>query len=271
MAEDHLNQSGSPGKDDLDNQFGFCTFHQIHKIADQAQDYIVERLIIPRSIGVMIGEWGIGKSPFAMQLATTLAAGLDTFLGYYKTTGRPLRVLYIDMENGAAAVANVVTRISSFLKLPEVPTTLKVHSPNFSPERPPTLRALSVKDYILRTTKQSRFDFIIIDPLRAFCPEAETGNDEAIKLINGLRDLAKQTAATILLIHHPRKPDKDSDFSLESDAHMWLTQACGSAAIIQNVDFRMGLQADNERKSHRKPGRFDEAARRLKPLRRERE
>jgi hypothetical protein len=90
---------------------------------------------------------------------------------------------------------------------------------------------------------QSPFDFIIIDPLRAFCPQAESSNEEAMNFLTELRGLAKASAATILMIHHPRKPKEESDFCLERDPHNWLTQACGSAAIIQNVDYRMGFQA----------------------------
>src|SRR5205814_10640161 len=159
-----------------------------------------------------------------------LAAGIDTLLDQYKTKGQPHKVLYIDMENGAAAIVDVAQKISQFLQLAEVPTTFKVFSPNFS-DMPGEYAGVSARYYIATALKRSQFDFIIIDPLRAYCPDAESKNQEAIEFIKELRTLAKQSRATILMIHHPRKPKEDSDFSLESDPHMWLTQACGSAAI----------------------------------------
>jgi hypothetical protein len=241
MADETTNPSGL-GPNDLDAKLGFYSFDQIKKIAEEAQDYIIERMIVPRSVGVLVGEWGIGKSPFALQLAITLAAAIEKFLEQYKTTGRPLKVLYIDMENGASAILDVATKICQFLNLAEVPQTMKVYSPNYS-DRPAKYAAYSLRGYILDAVKQSQFDFIIIDPLRAYCPEAESKNEEAIKFITELRGLAKTSGATILKIHHPHKPKEESDYSLETDPHMWLTQACGSAAIIQNVDYRMGFQA----------------------------
>jgi hypothetical protein len=246
VSDQPANPTGlAPNQDDLDNKWGFYTFDRIKKIADQAQPYVIERLIIPGSIGVLVGEWGIGKSPFAIQLAITLAAAIDKFLEHYKTTGHPHRVLYIDMENGAAAILDVAQKICQFLNLAEVPKTFKVYSPNYS-DRPIEYSAYALRSYILVAVKQSHFDFIIIDPLRAYCPEAESKNEDAIKFIQDLRSLAKASGATILMIHHPRKPKSEEDYSLETDPHNWLTQACGSAAIIQNVDYRMGLQVSKE-------------------------
>src|SRR5262245_4044546 len=102
MAEESADQLAPQQDADLNRQFGFVTFEEILKIANRTRDYLIEDLIVSRSLGVLVGEWGIGKSPFALQLAITLAAGIDKFLEQYQTTGRPLRVLYIDMENGAA-------------------------------------------------------------------------------------------------------------------------------------------------------------------------
>jgi hypothetical protein len=243
MSEESPNPSGlAPSQDDLDSRLGFLTCEEIKKIANEVQDYVIERMILPRSVGVLVGEWGIGKSPFALQLAITLAAAKDMFLEQYRTPGRPQKVLYIDMENGAAAILDVVAKICQFLNLGEIPKTLKVHSPNYC-DRPENYKQFTLRGYILDAVKQSHFDFVIVDPLRAYCPEAESSNEDAINLIRQLRGLAKTSGATILMIHHPRKPKDEADYSLESDPHMWLTQACGSAAIIQNVDYRMGVQA----------------------------
>jgi hypothetical protein len=245
VADQPTNPSGLVlPDDDLDRRLGFYTFEQIKKIADKVQPYLIERLIVPGSIGVLVGEWGIGKSPFGVQMAITLAAAIDTFLEQYKTLGIPQKTLYIDMENGANAILDVSQKICQFLKLAEVPKTFKVFSPNFS-DRPVEDRIFTLSAYIVKAVKQSHFDFIVIDPLRAYNPKAESSNEDAIEFIKELRGLAKASRATILLIHHPRKPKEESDYSLETDPHMWLTQACGSAAIIQNVDYRMGFQASD--------------------------
>jgi archaellum biogenesis ATPase FlaH len=232
-------------QDDPDTKLGFYNLEKIKKIAQQAQPFLIKGLILPGSLGVLVGEWGIGKSPFAILLAIVLAAGLAMFLNHFQTIGRKLRVLYVDCENGAAAILDVVDKVCRFLNLQKVPDTFRVYSPNYC-DRPEKYRDCNMRGYILQAVQERTFDLIIIDPLRAFCPEAETKNEDAIKFFLQLRQLAKSSGATVMLIHHPRKPKDDVLYSLETDPHNWLTQACGSGAIIQNVDFRMGFQKSDD-------------------------
>jgi len=66
--------------------FGILNYEQLLAKASQPIDYLVDEYIsgpipylmedfIPsQSLGIFVGNWGIGKSPFAMQMQLSLAA-----------------------------------------------------------------------------------------------------------------------------------------------------------------------------------------------------
>ena len=81
------------------HQFGVINFRQLEKVAKKKRHYLVEGYIPEKSIGILVGEWGIGKSPFALQLLIEMAIGNRHFLGRYATSETPLKTLYVDLEN----------------------------------------------------------------------------------------------------------------------------------------------------------------------------
>src|SRR5438552_8528333 len=58
-------------------------------------EHIVGGLLPPRSVNILVGDSGIGKSPLAYQLGMCVAAGTP-FLGM---PVKPGKVLFIDFEN----------------------------------------------------------------------------------------------------------------------------------------------------------------------------
>src|SRR5262249_18117908 len=122
---------GEAEKEKLYAQYGALSGSQLAAAAAVAPEYIVSDYIPPSSIGIMVGEWGVGKSPFVIQLLMTLAAGNQRFLDRYATPKDPINVLYVDYENGVYGVNSVIQRVARFIGLAEPPKTFRVYSPNY--------------------------------------------------------------------------------------------------------------------------------------------
>jgi len=84
--------------------------------------------IPPRSVNILVGDSGIGKSPLAYQLGLCVAAGVP-FLGMETQAGL---VIMCDYENGMEESLNLSDQLARFLKLPEVPKNFVVWSPDYS-------------------------------------------------------------------------------------------------------------------------------------------
>jgi len=226
----------------LCKQYGALTHSQLLRKASASVRYLVSDLILSGSLGILIGQWGLGKTPFAVQLGLTLAAGCPTFLGRYSTVAEPVPTLYFDFENGAAKMAELAKTISSFMKLDKVPDEFRVFNPGISTKLPPR----DMFGYLSEMITNCRFRFVIIDPLRMLDPTAEDKNALAAQFIQRLRALIAATGATVLLIHHPRKRDSDDSSSLDRDPTRWMEGASGASALVQNVDFRIGFDKDGK-------------------------
>ena len=216
---------------------------QLREIAKNKQPYLVQDYIPPRSVGMLVGEWGIGKSPFAQQLQMTMAIGGGaSFLERYKCPDEPCRTLYVDFENGPEVTDDLIRSLSGFLGQKEPPPTWETYSPNYSKVTASDAKYEEDHARIERIIKEGEYAFVIIDPLRMFSPEAEGKNTDAARVIKELRGLARKSGSAIMLVHHPHKPRLEAaEVSLENDPHAWLQRASGAAGLVQNVDFRIGL------------------------------
>lgn len=225
---------------------GTLSYNNLLDIASGPIPYLLEDFIPEKSIGILVGEWGIGKSPFAMQLQLSLAAGVP-FLGKFKTREQPVSTLYVDLENGAQPIVNLLETLSKYMDIP-IPDGINVYSPNYG-TKITELQQLSEDMYVRELIERNSFDFIIIDPLRMFRPEAEAKNTDAATMIRHLRKLTAKCNCSILLIHHPRKISSDAEiqrFKLDTNPTEWMANACGAAALIQNADFRIGLEQNED-------------------------
>lgn len=228
-------------------EFKTINFAGLASVAGTQSRWLLEDFIPERSIGVLVGEWGIGKSPFALQLQLSLAAGLP-FLGRYKPGKENISCLYVDLENGAQPVVSILRSLAAHLGLAEPPVRWNVYSPNYV-GKGKGLEHIQEDSYIKALIKANPFDFIIIDPLRMFKPDAESKNSMAAEMIKGIRDLISVAGSTIMFIHHPRKPAADISiqrYKLDSNPTEWMANACGAGALIQNADFRIGLEENED-------------------------
>src|SRR5690242_16929130 len=66
------------------------------EIAKEQPRFVIDGFVAERSVNLLVGDNGIGKTPFLMAMGMAVAAG-QPFLGKAVTQGR---VLYLDAEMG---------------------------------------------------------------------------------------------------------------------------------------------------------------------------
>ncbi len=226
---------------------GKLTYNGLIDIASGPIPFLLEDYIPAKSIGFLVGEWGSGKSPFALQLQLSMAANVP-FLGKYKPTKENIKCLYVDLENGAGPVLSILASLGGHLGLNSIPNNWEVYSPNYG-IKVPELERLTEDKYVKELIRREPPDFIIIDPLRMYKPDAESKNSEAAAMIRGLRELIALTGSTILFIHHPRKGPADASaerYKLDTNPTEWMQSAAGAGSLIQNADFRIGFECNDE-------------------------
>jgi len=193
------------------------------------ESFVVEGLFPESSVNIAAGDSGLGKSPWAYQMALCVASGIP-FLGHQVKQGP---VLYVDLENGQSGILGLVRSLLRHLRIAKIPENFYL---------------LLERDEIFRLEQIiAAFNpvLVIVDSLRAFRPDAEQKNENAASLMNYLRGLAKANKVTFLIIHHIKKPsDNVIQGALEDTPTMtWLLQACGARALINQTDVRIAFDA----------------------------
>ena len=220
---------------ELRRKWGVRTPDELRKRSQElGGDYLIEGMMPNRSLGVVIGDSGLGKSPLLYQMALCVAAGVP-FLGN-KT--RPGRVLCLDFENGLAQVNEMVSRLTQHLELEKEPENLLLW--NFN-------------DYSSEYSRHTVLDMIrefepklaIIDSLTGYHPEIEEKNALAMRCYQEFRKIIQECGCAIIGVHHIRKPSDNPNFRPKplEDATLrhWFNQARGPRALINGSDVRLGV------------------------------
>jgi len=194
---------------------------------------LIARLIPHQSLGIVVGDSGLGKSPLLYQAAICVAAGIP-FLGYPVSRGN---VLYLDFENGLGDVDNLTTRLSGHLGLDQRPENLLLWNYNDAP------LAWTPED-LAGMIRDVRPTWVVIDPLTAYAPAIEEKSSHATTIYQELRTIMRECGVSITGVHHLRKPSGKPEEALpplEDDPHRWFLQARGARALINGGDVRIGL------------------------------
>jgi len=151
--------------------------------------YLVDGLLPERSLGLIVGDSGLGKSPLVYQLGICLAAGVP-FLGFPTVQ---TSVLYLDFENGLFEVNRLLKQLSRHLGLSAPPKDLNLWNINNStPSNSGVALGGGVniqiwKIRIMDWTGLKAFEIIrdfkpglvVMDPISAVYPKVEKDNQEA--------------------------------------------------------------------------------------------
>jgi hypothetical protein len=201
--------------------------------------YWVEGIVPTRSICLLAGRSGLGKSPLAYQLAVAVSSGRP-FLGIPVQQGT---VLYLDYENGLAQVLAVQRQLSIHLGLEWPPEDLLCWSGN---DAPPNWGKEGWN--VWEMVEEIRPGLVIVDSLGSCQPDAEENNFGANKVLQQFRRLmmnCTESEMSVMLIHHLKKPFEQNgagSISLEdADPRRWFDQVRGAGALVNGTDVRLGI------------------------------
>jgi hypothetical protein len=214
-------------------RFGIRTPRQLREYCKEvaATEFIVEGLIPKQSLALVVGDSGLGKSPFLYQGAMCVAAGIP-FLG---REVKPGTVLYLDSENGIAQVDLVVSQLAKHLGLSAPPENLLLWNLNDCTEVWSPAKLI----------EEAKPSLVIVDPVKVFYPKIESSTDDVQSAYRQLRQIMSTFGCSIVGVHHIRKPSQASGegpMSLEkANLGDWFLQARGARELINGSDIRIGV------------------------------
>lgn len=204
--------------------------------------WVVHGLRLAPGAPIALAGYGFsGKTLFAQEIALCVASDKRVFDIFECARGG--RALHIDFEQGQRITSERYQRLArgKGISPEQLGDRLRVA---VLPTWP--LDAKGAEDIYKRTI--DGFTFVVIDSLRAACPSADENSSEIRQHLDVLNRVSEATKATILIVHHSRKP-KDGESPL--DAMMMR----GSGAIFDGCStvFLMGGEkGEPARVSHHK-------------------
>lgn len=199
---------------------------------------LIEGLVPRQTIGIIVGDSGVGKSPLLYQAAVCVAAGIP-FLGNVVSQGR---VLYLDFENGLQQVHDLIFGLARYVGLQDVPRQLLTWNYHDST---PDWKASSLKKMV----DEIEPAWIIIDSLSEFVPAAEEKPSVATNVYKTLRRIIREYPVSFTVVHHLRKQSyrrNETPPPLQEHPYDWFLQARGSRALINGCDVRIGIDGFNK-------------------------
>lgn len=206
-----------------------------------AQTQIVDGLLPSRSVSVLVGDSGLGKSPLLYQLGISVACGLP-FLGRATRQGR---VVIADFENGLEDMRVLVERISSYLGISQLPEDGNLL---LWPMNDSQLNYGQHDCTLFDILRDAKPTLAIIDSLSSYNPQAEEKNSAANQLLQDFRrQLVGEFGMTIQFAHHRRKlsskPGEAPEPLERAHLRQWFQDARGASALINGADIRLGADA----------------------------
>jgi hypothetical protein len=203
----------------------------------RSADFLIEGLIPPRTLGIVVGDSGLGKSPLLYQTSLCIAWGVP-FLGHAVRRGR---VLYLDFENSRMQSDEIISRLARHLGVGGETENLLVW--NFSDCAPKWGQTgHTALDMILDVKPR----LAIVDSLASFDPDLEEKNSNAARAYRNFRKVIRDADTAIICVHHLKKPPsgpgQDDREPLETaNLRRWFVQARGASVLINGADVRLAV------------------------------
>lgn len=184
--------------------------------------------LLRATVGAVIGMGGVGKSIWAMQLAVTIAAGVD-LVGLKPAKGR---VLYLSAEDAEHVHAQRLKDMTA-----GAPKGLDLSAKL-------DLRVLDEKVDVMveewlsvLVSAAKGFDLVVLDTLTRFHSLDENSTKDMVSLMEQLERLARLSGAAVIYLHHTNKGAINAGLAGSQQA------ARGSSVLVDNARWSCFLAA----------------------------
>jgi len=184
------------------------------------RQWVVENLIIEKSLTVLYADAGSKKTYISLALAESVCHGIPWLA--YTTQAAP--VLYLDEENGEDEIDERLDHILRGLNRPPSEKFYTVSYAGLLLDNRGDI--LKIKTLIDRTGAK----LVILDSLQDFMTGDENSKQDTQPIFTALKKLANQTGAAILVQHHA---GKNGDYR-------------GSSTIKGNVDMMLEVKSTED-------------------------
>jgi hypothetical protein len=157
-------------------------------------EWLVDGLLVRRTVAWLVGKWGLGKSFYAVDLALSMATGRS----FHGCAVRPGNVLYVVAEG----VAGIGARIAAW----------EAHNGVSDPgniwwlRRPVNLHDPAAAGGLAELAAGLNVDLVVIDTLnRCMVGADENSAKDAGIVVEQLANIVAAAKTTVLVLHHPGK------------------------------------------------------------------
>jgi len=177
------------------------------------RENILEPIIVTRSLTMIYGPRGIGKTFFSLYMALAIASG-SSWLGW--KASRAFKVLYIDGEMPAHVLQTRLEGVTRTLGIAPQPGYLKIITPDLLSRPAPDLASL--EDQALVDQIAADVDVIFVDNLS--CLYRSGGEENSSESVQFIADWAlphRSAGRAVVLIHHAGKNGQQRGTSKRED------------------------------------------------------
>jgi hypothetical protein len=183
--------------------------------------WLVDGLMCRGDLHLLMGDPNLGKSWLTLDLALAIASGRPTWIG--RDVTEQGRVLYIDEENPEDLVYDRLIKLGM----------TKDDAKNIRYINNEGIRLDRNVDELIDESLEFDPTLIVVDAMRRIHSADENSAGDMNKLFNdGIKPLARDTGAAVVMIHHSNKMETNSSFK----------RAAGSGDISAGVDWAFDVR-----------------------------
>lgn len=202
--------------------------------SDFKVDWMLENLMAVGGLGVIVGQPGVGKTTFAMNLAHDIALGVPKAICWENTRG-PQKVVVLSLEMGPNELHHFMGNIAPRYAGEERALSKNLHIvPLGSPLH---LDKPEGQSFVENVLSEYRPDLLLIDSLRNMVSKP-MGDEMAMKeTMEYISKIRSKYATAVFLIHHERKRSNDRHESSGDLSDMY-----GSQMLAAEVEYALALR-----------------------------